>query len=298
MMNGDALVFLAGGRALKTIRSQQIQPDDVKVVAGAAGGPKWLLLGQLDRALFGTWFRERRHPLHLIGSSIGSWRFAAASRTDPVAAIDHMEEIYIHQAYTPKPTPREISETLGAIIRQVLGAEGAREILSHPFNRLNLLAVRGRHLLASDQRLPLAIGLAAAITSNLLRRNWLRHFFQQTLFSDPRDRPPFSSIGLEPCARLDLTPDNLVPALLASGSIPYLMEGVGQIPHAGGIYRDGGVVDYHLDIPFGLNGTGIVLFPHFSRRIIPGWFDKHLPWRQPSADHQADTLLVAPSERF
>jgi hypothetical protein len=53
-----------------------------------------------------------------------------------------------------------------------------------------------------------------------------------------------------------------------------------------------------MDVPFGLNGNGIVLFPHFSRRIIPGWFDKHLSWRRPSADNMADVLVVAPSENF
>lgn len=75
-----------------------------------------------------------------------------------------------------------------------------------------------------------------------------------------------------------MTPGNLKPALQASGSIPYLMNGVQQIPGAPkGVYRDGGPVDYHLDVPFGLDGSGIVLYPHFSQRIIPGWFDKHLP---------------------
>lgn len=297
-MSAERLVFMAGKRALETIRLQGLQPDDVKVVAGAAGGPKWLILGHLDRALFGTWFRERRQSLYLIGSSIGSWRFAAGSCADPVAAIDRMQEVYIHQTYSRRPTPREISETLGSIIPKVLGSKGAHEILSHPFNRLSLLAVRSRHLLASERRLPLALGLAAAVTANLMDRSWLRYFFQQTLFSDPRDRPPFSSIGRNPGAHSVLTTDNLEAALLASGSIPFLMQGVRQIPHAEGVYRDGGVVDYHLDIPFGLNGRGIVLFPHFSRRIIPGWFDKQLSWRRPSADRLADVLLVAPSERF
>ncbi len=77
------------------------------------------------------------------------------------------------------------------------------------------------------------------------------------------------------------------------------MDGVGDIAAAPpGVYRDGGAVDYHLDIPFGLNGRGIVLFPHFSRRLIPGWFDKHLYWRRPSAGSMADVLVAAPSERF
>ena len=84
----DKLVFLAGERALKRVRENGLNPGDVKIVAGAAGGPKWLILGQLDRFLFGQWFAGRTDPLFLLGSSIGSWRFAAVSRKEPVAALD------------------------------------------------------------------------------------------------------------------------------------------------------------------------------------------------------------------
>lgn len=298
-VTGGRLVFLAGVRALAAIRAQGLRPDDIKVVAGAAGGPKWLILGHLDRMLFGSWFHGRRVKLYLLGSSIGSWRFAADSCADPVGAIDRMQDAYIHQVYNRKPTPREISEKSRSIIEYALGLNGPGEILSHAVNRLSLVAVRSRHLLASEQRLPLALGLAAAVTANFPKRPWLRWFFRQTLFSDPRNPPPFSVIGRKPNARCNMTPGNLKPALLASGSIPYLMQGVRHIPNAPrGVYRDGGAVDYHLDVPFGLKGSGIVLFPHFSPRIIPGWFDKHLPWRQPSAGNMADVLLIAPSERF
>ena len=265
----------------------------------AFGGSRSLILGHLDRALFGSWFRGRRQPLHLLGSSIGSWRFAADSCTDPVAAIDRMEDAYIHQAYDKEPTPRDISEKSRAIIDHTLGADGPREVLGHPFNRLSLLAVRSRHLTASEHRLPLALGLAAAVMGNALARRSLPWFFRQTLFSDPRNPPPFASAGQWPDADSALSPDNLNQALLASGSIPFVMEGVFDIAGASpGVYRDGGAVDYHLDVPFGLKGKGIVLYPHFSGRIIPGWFDKHLPWRLPSAANMADVLVVAPSERF
>jgi hypothetical protein len=70
-MSTEKLVFLAGKRALETICSQGLRPVDVKIVAGAAGGPKWMILGQLDRLFFGSWFRGRRQPLYLLGSSAG-----------------------------------------------------------------------------------------------------------------------------------------------------------------------------------------------------------------------------------
>jgi len=281
------------------VRDGGLNPDDVKIVAGAAGGPKWLILGQLDRLLFGQWFQGREDPLFLIGSSIGSWRFAAASRRDPVAALDRFESAYIHQAYTTKPSPAEVTRKSRDIMDAFLGGTGPDEVLSHPCQHLNLLAVKSRNLLKFDHSLPLALGLTGAISGNLISRRLLRLFFSQTLFGDSRTQPPFRSkvVGLN--SQVAFSQANFKKALLASGSIPYVMEGVRDIPGAPpGTYRDGGALDYHLDVPFGLNGEGVVLFPHYTDRIIPGWLDKKLSWRKPSADNMADVLLVAPRSEF
>lgn len=65
-----------------------------------------------------------------------------------------------------------------------------------------------------------------------------------------------------------LNAGNLRQALLASGSIPMVMEGVRDLPGAGaGTFRDGGLLDYHLDLPY--SGDDIVLYPHFTDRVIP-----------------------------
>ena len=295
----EKLIFLAGERALERVRDGGLHPEDVKIVAGAAGGPKWLILAQLDRLLFGEWFQGRRDPLFLIGSSIGSWRFAAASRRDPVAALDRFEAAYIYQAYTTKPSPAEVSRKSLDIMEAFLGDAGPDEVLSHPWQRLNLLAVKSRNLLNYDHNLLLAMGLIGAIAGNLISRRLLRLFFSQTLFGDSRTLPPFRSIADVSNSQVVLTRVNFKKALLASGSIPYVMEGVRNIPGApSGVYRDGGALDYHLDVPFGLDGNGMVLLPHYTDRIIPGWLDKKLSWRKPSMENMADVLLVAPSPEF
>ncbi|RPJ78596.1 MAG: patatin-like phospholipase family protein, partial [Deltaproteobacteria bacterium] len=82
------LSIFAGKKALLHIREQGLSQEDVSVIAGAAGGPKWLVLNQLDRMIFSYWLRNRKKPLYLLGSSIGSWRFAAASQKDPIEAMD------------------------------------------------------------------------------------------------------------------------------------------------------------------------------------------------------------------
>jgi len=46
------------------------------------------------------------------------------------------------------------------------------------------------------------------------------------------------------------------------------------------------------------SGDGIVLYPHFTDRVIPGWFDKTLPWRKASVERLQDVLLLAPSKEY
>jgi len=33
------------------------------------------------------------------------------------------------------------------------------------------------------------------------------------------------------------------------------------------------------------DNSGIAFFPYYTNRIIPGWFDKKLPWRKPSSSN-------------
>jgi hypothetical protein len=90
----------------------------------------------------------------------------------------------------------------------------------------------------------------------------------------------------------------VIPALHASGAIPFVLTGERDIAGApAGQYWDGGIIDYHFDLGQ-YRGEGLILYPHFSASIIPGWFDKFLPWRQ-AGPHEADKLvLLCPSEAF
>ena len=289
----------AGKNAYAKIKDSGLTPDDVKVVAGAAGGPKWLILANLDRALFGHWFAGRQAPLFLIGSSIGSWRFAAVSQKNPNAAIDRLQEVYINQTYETKPTPADVSRESKKILNRMLTIDGESAVLSHPYLRLNIMSVRSKGLNGQDKKISLLPGLMLAAIGNTVSRKFLKLFFERTLFHDSRDLPPFYNMNEFPIHRVGLTEKNLKPALMASGAIPLVMAGVQNIPGApDGVYRDGGVIDYHLDIPFLNNNNGIVLYPHFTNRIIPGWLDKQIPWRRPNMNHMDNVLLLTPSREF
>ena len=126
------------------------------------------------------------------------------------------------------------------------------------------------------------------------------HSAQARLFDGP-----FDAFGLP---RVALEERNSEEALLASGSIPLVCEPVrspGGAPR--GDYWDGGLIDYHLLLPFpamlsrdaraDTSGASLVLYPHFVPHVTPGWLDKHLPWRARPRAHRwpERTVLIAPS---
>jgi hypothetical protein len=92
---------------------------------------------------------------------------------------------------------------------------------------------------------------------------------------------------------------NFQPALTASGAIPYVMEGVPDIAGAPeGMYRDGGILDYHPAVSLSSEQSGLILYPHFYPWIVPGWFDKNNPGRRVTGPVTDRMVLVAPSDTF
>ena len=292
------LVFKAGQAAYETISTHGFSPSQIGTLMGASGGAKWLVLSHIDRVLLRRLLPETHAPVFLLGSSIGAWRFACYAQNDPLAAIERFERLYVEQTYSEKPDRAEITSKSQAILDQVLGTAGAEEILAHPTLRLNVLTVRARHLLKSERRYLLGAGLLAAMLANTVHRSALSGFFSRALFFDPRDVPPFHSMDDFPIDRVRLSFANLGDAILASGAIPLVLNGVRDIAGApAGTYRDGGVIDYHLDLSAAGDGK-LALFPHFFDSLKPGWFDKRLAWRRVNPAHFSRTLVICPSADF
>lgn len=291
-----ALTFKAGQRALRQIRERGLRAEDVGVLPGAAGGPKPLGIQGLDLALFGEWLPSAPRPRALIGASIGAWRFASACLDDPVAGIRRLGELYTEQDFAKGVTARQISQSCQRMLDELLqGRDG--QILANPHYHLNILVVKSHGQLAHDHRGRLGLGLGAVIASNLLGRARLARHFERVILHDRRASPPLDALSDFPSRCLPLDPANLRHALLASGSIPMVMEGVRDIPGAGaGTYRDGGLLDYHLDLPY--KGDDLVLYPHFTDKVVPGWFDKALPWRKGDATRLQNVLLMTPSPQY
>jgi hypothetical protein len=297
-LSQSPLCLYAGRKALEHIKSSGLKPADIKVVAGAAGGPKWLVLQQLDKFLFGEWLANNQEPIHLIGSSIGAWRYAAYCRKDFNEAFRLFDELYFAQRYSENPNQEEITTEIVKVLDGLFPASSLAEIINNKKFKLNLFADRCKGLLNTERKVPLVTGLILSIILNTFSRKYLNLFFKRTLFHHPKDLPPFYNMNDFPTDKVALSLENIRLAVLASGAIPIVIKAVENIPGTTpGLYRDGGLLDYHMSLPYGVD-EGIVLLPHFSKTIIPGWLDKFAKIRKPNPKHLENLLLIAPSESF
>ena len=296
--SSSSLVFSAGRSALAEVREQGFDPARIGTLAGASGGAKWLVLSQLDRVIFDRILPRLEGPVHTIGTSIGAWRFACYAQADPHAAIERFEEAYLSQTYSERPDRAEITAKSREILDLVFGPDGVSEVLEHPTLRMHVMTVRSRHLVASEKSGVLAAGLMAAATANVASRTAVGRFFERALFYDRRDLPPFFDLDGFTMHRVPTSVDNVKDVILATGSIPLVLEGVRDIAGApSGMYRDGGVIDYHLDFEHS-SADKLALYPHFYDFLKPGWFDKRLSWRQSRPSSMDRTIVVSPAPSF
>ena len=292
----DNISILAGSKAIDIIRDEGLEPARVKVLAGASGSAKFLVLTGIDRVLMSL-FKDRTDPLYLIGTSIGAFRMAAFCQKDPLAALRTLEQEYITQQYDLKPTKEDITRESLRILDAYIDDKEIEAMLNHPFMKISFLSNKCKGLLKKEHFILQWLGIGLAAGANLLSRNTLGFFFERALFCGPGKPPPFASMNQFPMNIYGLTPSNFKSALLSSGSIPIVMEGISSIEGAPGVFRDGGIIDYHLDIPFLPHEDALVLYPHFYEKITPGWFDKALN-RKPCSKHMKNVVLIAPSDKF
>ncbi|QIM52009.1 phospholipase [Hydrogenophaga crocea] len=300
-----ALRLYAGPLALQHLRDHGLRPDHVGVIPAAAGGPKGLILGPIDRLLFGHWLRDAPQTIHLIGASIGAWRMGTACLRDPVAALERLEHDYIHQHFELPPgqrrlTAQQVSEAFSANLQAFYGGR-VDEVLQHPRWRLHIVTSRGLRLLARDGRWRTPLGYMGAFAANALHRRALGGWMERVVFSAP-DAPlggvsalPFGTQDLR-TRQIPLGPGNFMPAMQASCSIPFVLRPVADIPGAPqGTYWDGGITDYHLHLRYHARPEApIVLYPHFQKAVVPGWLDKAWKRRHRSSDALDHMLVLAP----
>ncbi len=289
----------AGKKAYEIIQNGSFNFEDVRACFGAAVGPRWLIASGFDLTLLQQQRLGRKHPVHLIGASAGAWRYAAWVQPQATDAYRKFLSAYITIGYTRQDTPATILEKFTRIMNEYIEDDALTFALANKQYRLSVITARARGPVASEMPWVQKTSLAACFLLNLFSRNNLYKFAERVVFYDGSKPPPFC---LHPNYRgrfVKINEANFKFAVMASGAIPLVVAGVKNIFGAPrGVYRDGGLIDYHLTHQFAQAENDLVLFFHHQERIIPGWLDKKLKRRTPDEDTLANVVMIFPSQSF
>ena len=328
----QALHIYAGPIARQAIAQNGLQPGAICTIPAAAGGPKGLILGALDRFIFGDWLNGSTQPVDLVGASIGAWRMATACLNQSAFGFRRLEHDYIHQHYAlapgqKRPSAAMVSELFGQNLQAFYNGR-VQEILQHPRYRLHIVTSRGRHLLNTEHGVRTPLGYFGAFVTNVVRRKAMGAWLERVVFSTPQAGGDTAACAALPFGTDDyrtrqvaLSERNFNAALQASCSIPFVLKAVHNIPGAPpGAYWDGGITDYHLHLNYlpgatnainsvvtdvaatgargQFNQSDLVLYPHFQKSVVPGWLDKRLKWRHHTTPHLDRMVLLAPNPEW
>jgi len=304
-MSEPLLRYRAGPRALQRVRREGLRPGDVRGVVGPASGPKWLVLPGIDRALLDSGLLDPglagSGRILLAGASAGAWRMLTFACRDPRRAHRRLLDGYVGQVFERGVSPATVSAAYRRLLEEVVDDPGA--VLEHPLFDLGIHTARLRR---GRSRRALVASLVATAAANLGTARATGWFFERVFFHTAPERfAPASGGGFDGrVVRLDRR--NLLPAALATGTVPIYLERVVDPPGAPpGSYVDGGLTDYHLRQDYFGDGDdrndeagGVVLFPHYTATIHPRWFDGRGPSRPPSPAALADVLQIHPAPAF
>lgn len=292
------LCYKAGPRILDRVRQEGLRPERIKVFAGPAGGPKWFVSVGFDKALMHSRMLEKTGARVLLaGSSAGAWRCLAMACADPLDAYEKLRLAYSRNVFTSADTPATVAAALKSNVDAFLGDEDVAHILNHPVYDVAVHTVRGKGPAGSENKRIQGSALLMAMLANAVSEGGMRLFFERVVFFSSPGEPEFVSSFRGTAVRLNAR--NLRMAALATGSLPYIISGVRDIPGApSGVYRDGGLIDYQLNQDYHPPEDGLTLFFHYQEKIIPGWFDKKLSWKTPPKGSLDRVLHVYPGPDF
>ena len=298
------LAVYAGKSALAHIKEHGLGQEQINMMVGASGGPKWFVLAGLDRFFCGDYFKGRTAPLYTLGSSAGAWRFSCYAQQQPLEAINRLIHGYSHMSYPEKATIAQITGQSEQLLSHILGENGVNEIVSNPIVQSTIIVAKSLGLTKFEHKALQLPGLLTSAVANRINRKHLGKYYQRAIFtSDPNNVPFDYDDGINSKVT-PITVDNYQLALQATGAIPLVINGVKNIPNAGnGMFRDGGIIDYHFDQAFLTNANnqdkkGLVLYPHFYNEFKPGWFDKYIKHRFANKQNFDNVLVLAPSQEF
>lgn len=291
--------FKAGPAILDMIRGEGLSREKISVFAGPAGGPKWFVSVGFDRCLMETGFLKREGDRTLLcGASAGGWRCLAMACKDPINAYENLRIAYSRNIFTRQDTPRSIAESIQSNVNDFIGDEDIPYILNHPSFDLAIHTVLARGPGAASSKLSQGMGLLATAIANMISPKGMNLFYERVVFYAGKKKPRFLEDRFNG-GSFPMTENNVRQVGIATGSLPYIIQGVKDIPDAPkGVYRDGGLIDYQLNQDYAPGAGNLTLFFHYQERIVPGWMDKRLKRRTPPKGALKRLLQVYPTDKF
>jgi len=294
------LCIKAGPRAYDIIMNGGFDFDRIAAYVAPAGGPRWLAASGFDLALLESGVLGQKKPVLLSGTSSGAWRLAAWPQPEPVRSYRTFMELYLkHSSYKRGDTPRFLLESMSEIIDAYIEDDAIPFALTNKKYRLAVTTARAKNIAASETKWIQQIGIGAAWLLNAANPDYVHRLFERVVFYYGPLPPLFCLRPGFMGKAIPLNATNFKAAILASGAIPLVIAGLKDIYGAPvGIYRDGGLFDYHLNHEYTGREGEITLFFNHQERIVPGWLDKRLKSRRPPGPILENVLMVYPSESF
>jgi hypothetical protein len=241
----------------------------------------------------------RKRPVYLVGASAGAWRFAAWLQPEAVKSYLALMDAYITASYGRKDTPGTILLSLATIINRYIEDDALSFAMTNKRYRLAILTCRMKHLVASEYLWVQKAGFILCFLANAINSTLIYRFADRVVFFNGSQPPDFCVRKGFRGSAVPLTEVNFKSAVIASGAIPIAVAGVRDIfGGPDGIYRDGGLLDYHINQNYMTRNDGLTLFFHHQERIIPCWMDKRRKKRRPPKGALDSVIMVYPSERF
>ncbi|HON58936.1 MAG TPA: hypothetical protein P5040_03320 [Smithella sp.] len=295
----NRLRIKAGNHIYPIIKDGGFHFDAVTTYFGPAVGPRWLIASGFDLTLLESDLLGRKQPVQLVGSSAGAFRFAAWIQPESQKSYRKLIDAYISARYTRKDTPRTCQEKIIAIINHYIEDDALPFALANKNYRLVVITARARGLVSRENPLLQKLGLTVCFAMNYISRDNIYRFAERVVFYNASKPPAFCLRRHFRGTHIPLNEINFKHAILASGAIPLVIEGVRDIYGAPrGTYRDGGLIDYHLTHQFAAQENEIVLFFHHQERIVPGWLDKKIKKRTSEKETLGNVLMVFPTQDF
>ena len=289
----------AGSAIYEIIRDGGFSFDQVTTYVAPAVGPRWLIATGFDLTLMKEGILGAQSPVLLTGSSAGALRFAAWIQPEYEKSYRALMESYISMTFDRRDDPDSIQDAVFKVINSYIENDALPFALKNKRYRIAVTAARAKHLAASETTWLQSLGLGIAFVCNAIDRTMLDRFFERTVFYNGPRPPLFCLNGAFSGKTVLLNEANFKYALLASSSVPLFMAGVWDVFSAPvGVYRDGGLVDYHLNQVYAAKENHITLLFHHQERLIPTWLDRKLKSRMPPDSGLSNLLLIYPNEDF